>query len=140
MDWTKSLRQNFLAISTFPDSRTPVQLTVAQNSQENVKEAVMSENKEAETPDAPQVLSVKESELFELINRGLEVEKRRRWTELTAQRDAETLSEEDQGELIRLGEELESINVQRFQSIKKLATLRHVSFEAMCEELEITAQ
>lgn len=99
----------------------------------------MPKNEEAPSPDGPQVLTATESQLFESINRGLDSEKLKRWRELISQRDSETLTDEHRDELIKLGEELESINVQRFKSIEKLATLRNVSFEAMCVQLEITA-
>ena len=104
------------------------------------KEDDMPENEETSSPDVPQVLNATESQLFESINRGFDAEKQKRWRELVAQRNAETLSDEHRDELIKLGDELESINIQRFKSIEKLATLRNVSFEAMCDQLEITAQ
>ena len=83
------------------------------------------------------MLSKTESELFSIINRTLDESKTARWPALIQLRDAGQLSDEQQNELIELGNELESLNVKRFEAIGELAKLRCVEFSALCQKLQI---
>ena len=84
-----------------------------------------------------EVLSEVESELFKVINRSLSPREKERWDELVARRDAESLSFQEHDELIRLGNELDALNVSRLQAIGQLAKIRGVPFQGLCRQLEI---
>lgn len=87
--------------------------------------------------DTTPVLTEDESHMFETINDHLSAEKRARWDQLVAKRDAEDLTDDERQELISLGEELERLNVRRLRAINDLAKLKGVEFETVCEKLGI---
>lgn len=87
--------------------------------------------------EQPPVLTEVESGLFSIINQSLEPSSAQRWQELIELRDQRQLTEEQLAELRSLGDQLEALNVQRFEAIEKLAKLRGVKFDALCRQLEI---
>jgi hypothetical protein len=71
------------------------------------------------------------------IGRRLSVEVQRRYDELLAKRDAETLTGEEHAELLRLSQEAEAIDVQRVEALTRLAQLRGVTLGDVLQQLNI---
>ena len=88
-------------------------------------------------PNESSSLSKTESELFAIVNRTLDEQKLARWQSLIQLRESEQLSDDQRAELIRLGDELESLNVKRFQAVDELAKTRGVDFSDLCQQLQI---
>ena len=84
-------------------------------------------------------LSAKESELLLKINQGLPSEVRARLNRLAAKRRANTLTTEEQHELIGLTNQLENAEAKRVEALGELARLRGVSVTALMQDLGIRA-
>lgn len=82
-------------------------------------------------------LSTRESELLETVNKGLTAAERRRYDTLVTRREDEDLTGEENAELLRLTDELESLNVERMKALSSLAGLRQVPLRTMMQELGI---
>ena len=82
-------------------------------------------------------LSASESQLLLRINQGLPDELRRRHGELIAKRQAETLGEEELGELLRLTDEVEALAANRMDALAALARSRAVSLGTLMADLGI---
>lgn len=78
-----------------------------------------------------------ESELLEEINRGFPTEVWTRYRELVAKRQDETLTDEEQAELIALIDRIEIANAHRIECLAELATRRQVSLRALMAEMGI---
>ncbi len=83
-------------------------------------------------------LTKDESGLFEIINQTLPESQLLRWRELIELRDAERLTDDQQTELVELGEQIELLNANRFRAIHELAKLRDSDFSDLCHQLQIT--
>jgi hypothetical protein len=80
----------------------------------------------------------KESDLLKEINLGVSADT---WTEyhiLIAKRQAETLTEEEQQQLIEISDRLEVANVRRMKALIELANLRGQSLSTLMQELGIS--
>jgi hypothetical protein len=84
-------------------------------------------------------LSHDETELLQAINQGIPPEVQQRYAALVARRRAGTLTPEEHGELLRLGDEIEVMDGQRAEHLAKLARLRGVSLEEVMATLGIRA-
>lgn len=84
-------------------------------------------------------LSGVESKLLEEINREIPEALHRRFEELDAEKQAETLSKEAHEELIGLVTEIEALNVNRMEALAKLAKVRQVSLRELMKQLDIPA-
>ncbi|MEL7356256.1 MAG: hypothetical protein AAFN40_06820 [Cyanobacteria bacterium J06560_6] len=62
---------------------------------------------------------------------------RARYQVLWAKREAETLTEDEHCELIRLSEHIEQVGAERLEMMMKLAQMRGVSLSAIMEQLGI---
>ncbi len=80
-------------------------------------------------------LPAEQADLLLQINRGLPAELRGRLDELEAKREAETLTPEDQADLIRLVGSLEQLEAQRVESLSRLASLRGVPVSTLMHDL-----
>ena len=78
-----------------------------------------------------------EAELLQIINRAPPVDAQKRFDELNSRRRLETLTEEEQSELLRLIDQMEALDVQRVEALSELARLRRVSLNALMNELHI---
>ena len=78
-----------------------------------------------------------EAGLLAEINRGLPDEVQRRYEELIARRDAETLTDTEHTELLQLTKLAEARDVERVQALIKLAALRGVPLAELMRQLEI---
>ena len=78
-----------------------------------------------------------EATLLLKINQGLPANLQKRYQELLAARNAETLSADEQAELLRLTDQIEKQDAKRVQYMAELACLRKTSLTALMEELEI---
>lgn len=82
---------------------------------------------------APQ-LSPRESELLQAINRSLSQVQWERYHDLVAQRQAETLTPEEQVELIAISDRIEEANAARIEYVAELARLRSTTLPALMKE------
>ncbi len=83
------------------------------------------------------VLERRESELLEAINRCLPAESEKRYRQLIAERQAETLSPAALEELKRLTDQAEELQAERMAHLVSLAQLRGVSLTDLMTELGI---
>lgn len=83
-------------------------------------------------------LSPEEVHLFSKINLGISPHKWERYHEQVARRKAETLTPDEQIELIALSDHNEEVNAQRIGYLAELARLRNTSLEALIRELGLT--
>lgn len=84
-------------------------------------------------------LSGRETELLRQINYGPTAEDWERYRQLIAKRRAETLSPEEQADLIAFSDQIEAANVQRAECLIELADLRGVSVGTLMDDLGLRA-
>jgi hypothetical protein len=80
-----------------------------------------------------------EAELLLRINGRLPEDVQRRYAELIAKRDAETLGDEEHQELLRLTKQVEAFDVARVEALSKLASRRGMTLSALMRQLEIAS-
>jgi hypothetical protein len=80
-----------------------------------------------------------EAELLLRINGRLPEDVQRRYAELIAKRDAETLRDEEHQELLRLTKQVEALDVARVEALSQLASRRGVTLSALMRQLEIAS-
>lgn len=78
-----------------------------------------------------------ESELLLKINQGLPLDVQKRFDELVAKRQAETLTSYEHQELLDLIDRIEKLDAKRVEYMAKLANIRKISLSALMEELNI---
>ncbi|WP_446008739.1 STAS/SEC14 domain-containing protein [Candidatus Electrothrix sp.] len=78
-----------------------------------------------------------ESELLLKINQGLPLDVQKRFDELVAKRQAETLTSYEHQELLDLIDRIEKLDAKRVEYMAKLANIREISLSALMEELNI---
>ena len=83
-------------------------------------------------------LSSEEAQLLAKINLGLSPTEWERYHTLVARRKAETLTPDEQTELIALSDRLEEANAQRIGYLAELARVRHTTLDAVMSELGLT--
>ena len=83
------------------------------------------------------VASEAEAGVLLRISRGLPPEARARYTDLKAKRDAETLTVEEHGELLRLTDDVEKIQAERIEALAELARLRGMGLTEVMADLGI---
>jgi hypothetical protein len=91
------------------------------------------------TAEAPKPRPRTEADLLQRINEGLPQLLGQRYHELVARRRAETLTPEEQVELIGLSDQIEAANARRIEYLIDLARLRKTSLEALMSQLGIKA-
>ncbi len=79
-----------------------------------------------------------EAALLVHINGRLPEDVQRRYDELIAKRDAETLGDAEHEELLRLTKQVEAFDVARVEALSKLATLRGVTLATLMRQLGLT--
>lgn len=84
-----------------------------------------------------QRISSTEADLLHKINTIFSAEKRQRYNELYAKFQAESISEKERKELLKLSGEFEVLNAERLKYIGELATLRGKSLEKVIKDLGI---
>ncbi len=82
-------------------------------------------------------LSKNESELLLKINQGVPVDIQKRYDELIAKRQSETLTPDEYDELSRLTDQVEKLDAKRMEYLKELAHIRQTSLTELMEELNI---
>jgi hypothetical protein len=87
---------------------------------------------------APSVTG-QEAELLLKINQRLPADVQRRYDELIAKRDAETLTPQEHAELIELTREAEALDVARVVALIELAAVRGVPMPELRRQLELEA-
>jgi hypothetical protein len=91
----------------------------------------------ASSPPSPQALSARETELLGKINIGLSQDEWRRYRDLIAKRQQETLTPPEYQELIATGERIEMLNAQRMKQVIELSKLRNVPLMDLMDQLGI---
>ncbi len=82
-------------------------------------------------------LSKDETELLLKINQGLPDDVQRRFDELVAKRQAETLTPDEHQELLHLIDQIEKSDAKRVQYLAELARLRGISLTTLMDQLGI---
>lgn len=82
-------------------------------------------------------LSSQESSLLTRINTVLPADVRERYSKLIAKCRAETLTEEEYAELLRLTDVAELNQAERIQALVELAQLRQVSLDEVMQQLNV---
>ena len=82
-------------------------------------------------------LSKAEEELMVKLNRGVAGEVQRRYDELSAKRASETLAPAEHAELLRLTEQIESLQAERVECLAELARIRKTTLSALIKSLGI---
>jgi hypothetical protein len=80
-----------------------------------------------------------EAERLWRINGRLPEDVQRRYAELIARRDAETLGDEEHQELLRLTKPVEAFDVARVEALSQLASRRGVTLSALMRQLEMAS-
>lgn len=87
---------------------------------------------------APQV-SAAEADLLRRINQGLPDHVRGRYDDLVARRRAETLTDEEYGELLDLTDQVERAEADRLAALSDLASVRQTPLPSLLQDLGIPA-
>ncbi len=82
-------------------------------------------------------LSKEESRLLEKINQGLPPDLQQRYDELTARRQAETMTPAEHRELLALIDRIERADAERVQALTELAQRRGIPVARLMAELGI---
>lgn len=80
-------------------------------------------------------LAKREADLLQAINQSLSQIEWQRYRVLLGKRQAETLTPEEQTELIGLSDRIEEANVQRIAYVAGLADIRQITLPALMEEI-----
>ncbi|MFH1906264.1 MAG: hypothetical protein ABIL11_02605 [Chloroflexota bacterium] len=91
-----------------------------------------------QTRAAPERLSPVETELLQRINASLSAIEWERYRALLAKRDAETVSAEEQAELIALSDQIENANVRRMEVVAELARVRKTTVAELMATLGLS--
>jgi hypothetical protein len=83
-------------------------------------------------------LSASEADLLTIINQGLPAALRQRYDELTARRDAHTLTPAEHAELLGLTNQVENLEAQRAEALVALAALRKRPLSALMQDLGLS--
>lgn len=83
-------------------------------------------------------LDEKESQLLQKINRGLSPETWQHYRDLIEKRHQETLTPEEQNQLIQISDQLEELNASRMEPLVELAQIRQISLRALMKQLGLT--
>lgn len=86
-------------------------------------------------PSRVKRLPKQEATLLQKINQSLSQIQWQRYHELIGKRQAETLTPEEQMELIALSDQLEEANAKRIEYVAQLAALRKTTVPALMNEL-----
>jgi hypothetical protein len=87
-----------------------------------------------------QPAALTEASLLNQINTGLSQDAWQSYHALIKKRQAETLTGEEHTQLIELTTRLETLNVQRIQSLMHLATLRSRTLDEVMQDLGINTE
>jgi hypothetical protein len=90
----------------------------------------------SQTPPSPHC-SKEEAELLAAISQGLPEPLWQRYRSLLSQRDAGTLTANEQAELIELSNQIEEDHARRLELLARLATLRNESLAVLMQEMGI---
>lgn len=82
-------------------------------------------------------LSKQESELMMKINQGISPDLQEYYNKLIAKRRAEILTPGEYEELLRLTAQIEKLEVERLEYLKKLACIRNTSLTELMKHLKI---
>jgi hypothetical protein len=94
--------------------------------------------KELDSRIAPARLSPAESKLLKKINTSLSAIEWERYHFLLAKREAETLTDAEQAELVALSDQIEEANARRMKAVAELARLRKITVPMLVEKLGLS--
>jgi len=95
--------------------------------------------KDLQVRAAPSRLSPRESKLLKQINGSLSAIEWERYRVLLAKRDAESLTGQEQAELVALSDQIEEANARRMKAVAELARLRKTTVPALVETLGLSS-
>ena len=123
---------------TLPDDLAKRVREVAISTQRGFEEVLLEllDHTSAQLSPKPPT-GITEASLLQKINLGFSADWWNRYRTLISERQAETISETDLAELIKMSEALETANVTRVESLGELAQLRNCTIEQVMEALEI---
>lgn len=117
---------------------TPIDKYVLESVMERLAQTQHTQNKPSQNNTNQYTgkrLSPLEVHLLEKINQSLAQIQWERYRELLARRQAETLSSEEQRELISFSDRIEEANVKRIQYVAELAEVQHTTLPALMTKL-----
>ncbi len=117
---------------------TPIDKYVLESVMERLAQTQHTQNKPSQNNTNQYTgkrLSLLEVHLLEKINQSLAQIQWERYRELLARRQAETLSSEEQRELISFSDRIEEANVKRIQYVAELAEVQHTTLPALMTKL-----
>jgi hemerythrin-like domain-containing protein len=82
-------------------------------------------------------LSKEETELFQIINRGLSREAQQRYVALRENLEDETMTQEEQTEFLALTAEIEKLDAERLKALVTLAKVRGTTLDTLMDALGI---
>jgi hemerythrin-like domain-containing protein len=82
-------------------------------------------------------LSKEETELFQIINRGLPREAQQRYVALRENLEDETMTQEEQTEFLALTAEIEKLDAERLKALVTLAKVRGTTLDTLMDSLGI---
>ena len=91
-------------------------------------------------PKVGTMLSARETELFEHINRGFDAETTERYHALIRRRERGTLTEEERREHLALSDLAENIAADRLMAVAELAELRGIPAQEMLRQLGLPSR
>lgn len=83
------------------------------------------------------ILEPAETELLLEINQGIPAELHQNYQALREKRDDESLTEEEQAELIEISNQMEMIGAKRLEALAKLADIRRIPLLKLMDDLGI---
>jgi hypothetical protein len=126
---------------SLPDGLAQQVREVAASTQQGLEEVLLEwlDRGRSPAPSQPQT-EPSEAALLRQVNLGFSVDWWATYRELIAQRQAETISETDLDQLVRMSETLEKANVPRIEALGKLAAMRGCSIEQVMASLGIGSE
>ena len=100
---------------------------------ERFKSQVLALTAQRKAPNLPK----DEADLLLRINQGVSADMQKRYGELIAARKAETLTQYEHADLLRLTDQIEKHDAKRMEDMAELARLRKTSLTALMQELDI---
>ncbi|GEM_PF-1013651 len=122
---------------TLPDDVVRRVQTVATSTQRELEDVLLEWIDQISLQLSPSTPATTEATLLQQINLGFASDWWNRYQSLIAARQAETISESDLAELIKMSEALEMANVERVKALGKLAQIRGCSMEQVMFALDI---
>ena len=97
----------------------------------------LEDRKKLSKPQSTLHLSVRESELFQMINAAFPETERSEYQQLVTKRQSECLTEPDYDRLLELSDRLEQLQADRLTALVELSQLQQVSLQDLMQRLDL---